>query len=82
MKRTKRIVQAIAGCVMFVCFLMTLGFVGSNEIGELSTKDMMIRSTISNGVMIAAGIVVHRIEASEYLTEEEYKKLLEEEERE
>lgn len=80
MTRTKKIVQAIAGLVMFVCFMLTLGFVGGNEIGELSNKDMMIRTSISNGVMIAAGFIVHKIEESEYLTKEEYEELLRKEE--
>ena len=75
----KKLVELFCVIVMVVSFLLTLGLVGSNEQGDLPDKDMMIGTLITSGVMFVAGYIAHKIEESDYLTEEEYEELLKKE---
>ena len=75
----KKLVELFCVIVMVISFLLTLGLVGSNEQGDLSDKDMIIGTLITNGVMLVAGYIAHKIEESDYLTEEEYEELLKKE---
>ena len=75
----KKLVELFCVIVMVISFLLTLGLVGSNEQGDLPDRDMMIGTLITSGVMFVAGYIAHKIEESDYLTEEEYEELLKKE---
>lgn len=64
---------------MCVTFIAMLGIVGGNEQGTISNADMMKGAGICSGILLLSGFICQKIEERNYLTEEEYKKLIEKE---